>query len=304
MRNARFQWQVVTTTLMLSATFCFAQTTPSETQTAGVVTPPARLPEVTVTGEQPLNEERPLGPNQQPEWTARRRFTTTRVYVQPPWQIEAETGWDATYGRSGKPHHLLTQEIEIGLPYRLQLDYEYAETVDGDRWRNDSSSVELRWAFAEWGKIPLNPTVKAEWKFNNALADAYELSLALGEEITPRWHWGVNLFYEQQVGDDRETEYAISQAVSYTVIDEKLGVGVEMKFDVETDNLDRHAYPVFLIGPSVQWRPTPRTHLDIAPLFGTTGPSPRIEAFIFFGIDFGPGSERSEAITPVSLRNK
>jgi hypothetical protein len=186
----------------------------------------------------------------------------------------------------------------------LQLDYEYAETVDDNHWNNDSNSVELRWALADWGKIPLNPTVKFEWKFINHAADAYELNLALGEEIAPRWHWGANLFYEQQVGDDRETEYAISQALSYSVIDEKLSVGVEMKFDVETDNLDRHSYPVFLIGPSVQWRPTPRTHLDVVPLFGTTGPSPRLETFIFFGIDFGPGSERAEAVTPASLRNK
>jgi hypothetical protein len=44
--------------------------------------------------------------------------------------------------------------------------------------------------------------------------------------------------------------------------------------------------------------------LDIVPLLGATGVSPRIETFIFFGIDFGPGSERSEALAPASLRNK
>ena len=263
-----------------------------------------------MTGEPTLKEEQPVGENQQPEWTARRRFVTTRVYVQPPWQVESETGWDATYARSGggPPQHLLTQELELGLPYRLQMDYEYAESVNNpdrrSQWTYESSSFELRWALAEWGKIPLNPTIKAEWKMNNAQADAYELNLALGEEINPRWHWAANLFYEQQVGDDREREFAISQALSYTVLDEKLGVGIEMKLDDETDNLDRHSHLVFLIGPSVQWRPTPRTHLDVVPLLGTTGPSPRIETFVFFGIDFGPGSERNERVTPASLRNK
>src|ERR1043166_4206185 len=119
-------------------------------------TQPVAMPPITVTATNELAEEAPLGPNQQPEWTARRRFTTTRIYVQPPWQIEVESGWDAQYFRShkGSPFHLLTQEFELGLPYRFQVDYEYAEAINKDgngRWTYDSSSFELRWALAEWG---------------------------------------------------------------------------------------------------------------------------------------------------------
>src|SRR6266850_7539050 len=244
-------------------------------------TQPVAMPPVTVTATNQLYEEAPMGPNQQPEWTARRRFATTRVYVQPPWQFEAESGWETQYFRSGKgsPFHKLTQEFELGLPYRFQVDYEYAEAINkggNGRWTYDSSSFELRWALAEWGKIPLNPTIKAEWKINNADADAYELSLALGDQIAPRWHWGSNLFYEQQVGTDREREYAVSMAFSYTLIDDKLGIGTEMKLTDETDKDDRVSHLQFIIGPSLQWRPTPRTHLDVVPLFGTTGPSPRV----------------------------
>src|SRR5882724_10990375 len=58
-------------------------------------TQPVAMPPVTVTATNELAEETPLGPNRQPEWTARRRFATTRIYVQPPWQFEAESGWDA-----------------------------------------------------------------------------------------------------------------------------------------------------------------------------------------------------------------
>src|SRR5438874_1869621 len=47
--------------------------------------PPQRLSEVVVSessGSQaePLQEEQPVDENQQPEWTTRRRFSTTRVY--------------------------------------------------------------------------------------------------------------------------------------------------------------------------------------------------------------------------------
>jgi hypothetical protein len=304
MRNAGIRRPLTIMLFILSAIWSANQTSYGDVPSSETTTPPTRLPEVTVTGESTLKEDQPFGTYNQPEWTARRRFATTRVYVQPPWQVEAESGWDATYGRSGSPSHLLTQEFEIGLPHRFQLDYEYAESIDHGRWDYDHSSFEARWALADWNVIPLNPTVKTEWKLNDEEADAYEFALELGSDITEGWHWAVNLFYEQQVGDDRERELAVSQAISRTVIDEKLGVGVEMKLTDETDNLDRHSHLVFQIGPSVQWRPTPRTHLDVVPMLGTTGPSPRVETFVFFGFDFGPGSEREELVTPASLRNR
>lgn len=264
---------------------------------------PVPMPEVTVTATNELAEEALMGPNQQPEWTARRRFVTTRVYVQPPWQFETESGWDATYPRKGSPSHLLTQEFELGLPHRFQVDYEYAEAINDGHWRTDSSSFELRWALADWGRIPMNPTIKAEWKINNADADAYELNLALGDEIAPGWHWGSNFFYEQQVGTGRERELDATLAISHTLIDEKLSIGAETKLTDETDKDDRVSHLQFQAGPSLQWRPTPRTHLDLVPLFGTTGHSSRVELFVFFGVDFGPGSEH-EGIEPASLRNK
>ena len=58
----------------------------------------------------------------------------------------------------------------------------------------------------------------------------------------------------------------------------------------------------FLIGPSIQWRPGPRTHLDLLPLFGTTKDSPCVEAFIVFGIELGRGAESNEIKVPISTR--
>ena len=47
-----------------------------------------------------------------------------------------------------------------------------------------------------------------------------------------------------------------------------------------------------------------RTHLDFEPLFGVTGFALRVETFIFFGVDFGTGSEHEEGVAPASLRTK
>jgi hypothetical protein len=51
----------------------------------------------------------------------------------------------------------------------------------------------------------------------------------------------------------------------------------------------------------VQWRPTSWSHLDFAPLIGCTHDSPKIEAFLVFGIDFGTGAKK-EHYAPTSLR--
>jgi len=249
------------------------------------------------------SEDELIGENQQPEWTAHRRFTTTRVYVLPPWQVEFEQWWKGKFLREGKPDHLFQSEIEIGLPYRFQLDvYENVEH-GSDGVTRAGNQVEARWALADWGKIPLNPTLYVEGKFNYSAPDAYELRLLLGEELAPRWHWGFNLFYEQETGGARATALGFSQAASYSAIDSKLGIGVEMNFEHTTERGSR-GDPAFefLIGPSIQWRPTSRTHLDLVPLFGTTSDSPRVEAFIVFGIELGTGTESKEIKAPMSAR--
>src|SRR5436305_6655312 len=82
-----------------------------------------RLPPVTVSETPSLSEDQPIGPNQQPEWTTRRRFGTTRVYVSQPWQWEFEQWWNGKFPREGKSEHLFQSEISLGLPYRFQLDF-------------------------------------------------------------------------------------------------------------------------------------------------------------------------------------
>jgi hypothetical protein len=168
--------------------------------------------------------------------------------------------------------------------------------------RHAANQVEVRWALADWGKIPLNPTIYVEWKAAHDAPDAYEVKLLLSETLAPRWHWGMNLAHEQEVSGDRETEWAVSQAFSYTLIDEKLSAGVEMLFEHATVAGERSNPEIeFLIGPSLEWRPTSRTTLNLVPLFGVTHDSPHIEAFVVFAVDFGCGKEREEH-APASLR--
>ncbi len=128
-----------------------------------------RLPTVTTTDSMSgkLQEERPVGETGRPEWTSARRFSTTRVYLQQdPWEVGVGAWWRYRNKRDNSSISRLTGEIEIGLPYRFQLDFYYDMAVDGDsRSRTEDFAAEVRYALADWGKIPLNPTLYAEYKW-------------------------------------------------------------------------------------------------------------------------------------------
>src|SRR5712671_2976275 len=130
---------------------------------------PERLPSITVTASN-LVEDIPVGPYKQPEWTTARRFPTTRVYLQqPPWGVGAEQWVKAQFPRGEAPNYLFQEEVEIGLPYRFQFDlYENWVSTDSGTIYHDDFAVELRWALADWGKSFLNPTLYGEWKFRES----------------------------------------------------------------------------------------------------------------------------------------
>ena len=102
----------------------------------------------------------------------------------------------------------------------------------------------------------------------------------------------------------RTREYSGDAAISYTLIDRKLSVGLELKVENEAPP-DETGPPIEVdLGPSIQWRPTHNTHLDVVPLVGLTSVSPHVEMWIVFGYDFGSGSSHQAVLAPVSTRGR
>ena len=249
-----------------------------------------RMPTVTATDSALLTEEQPVGETGRPEWTSARRFPTTRVYIQKePWEVGVEQWWRWRYKRDGSSISRLTSEVEIGLPYRMQLDLYYDMAVDGDgRSRTEDFAAEIRYALADWGVIPMNPTVYAEYKWTDEAPDVLELKLLLGDQIAGGWHYGVNFVWERQLGGELETEWQVVAGISKTVLDGRLGLGVEAKYVHASVHGDRgNPEHIILAGPSVQWRITDRVHFSTTALFGTNEDSPRSECFFILGYDFG-----------------
>ena len=246
------------------------------------------LPAVTVEGQKvpDLREEDLVGSYNQPRWSATRRFPGTRIYVIPENQVEVEFWARPTFNRDGSTETRLLYEVEIGLPHRFQLDLYYRADIADNDYHN-GAQLEMRWALADWGKIPGNPTLYLEYAPLEDAPDKVEARLLLGDQLAPRWHWGLNLNAEFELSGEEEHEYQVSGGLSYAVIDEKFSAGAEFKA-LFTDELGSRGTftDVYLVGPSFQWRPLPQLTVNLAPLLGIGPDSPTAEVTLNVGYEF------------------
>src|SRR5213593_2432496 len=263
-----------------------------------------------------------------PPGLSRSRFSNAvNAYVLPPWSFFFGELYEGQGFHHGPPDHLFTQEIEMGLPYRFNVAAEAQFERFNGGGGAQTVSLEARWALADWNKIPLNPTIFAEYKFGVGtirheevppppgggeeeeeggppkVPDAYEVRLLLAQEFFERVEWAMNWFFEKENTGDRGREWGFSQAAMIPVLlpNERLKVGIEMEYkNVTTKDTRGDPLNSFVIGPTLAWKPTAQTRLDISPLFGCTDDSPVADVFVAFSWLFG--GERAEAEAPVSSR--
>jgi len=277
--------------------------------------------EITVTGE-----EVPSAYGAPPGLSRSRFSNTVNAYVLPPWSFFFGELFEGVGFRHGPPDYLFTQEVEMGLPYRFNIAAESQFERFNGGGGAQTVSLEARWALADWNKIPLNPTIFAEYKFGVGtirheevpppsgggeeeesgppkVPDAYEVRLLLAQDFFERVEWAMNWFFEKENTGDRGREWGFSQAAMMPILlpNERLKLGIEMEYrnltvkDTRGDPLNS-----FTIGPTVAWKPTASTRLDVSPLFGCTHDSPIADVFVAFSWLFG--GEHAEAEAPVSTR--
>ena len=260
------------------------------------------LPPVTVTGEREgatpdpdsLREEDPVGEYGQPRWTARRRFTETRAYVMPQGDIDFEYWSIVELSRKNAkdpPPPVETQyEVEMGLPDRFQIDLYTVSHSQGNSkgFLFDQQKAEVRWALADWDKIFGNPTLYAEYIWNNAPeADHTEYKLLFCGDAAKGWHWAYNQVYEHEMGGKQTNSYESTGGMSYTVKDEKFSVGAEVKLAYEDENRNRGLHqPDLLAGPSFQLSPLKQMHIDFTPEVGLTRKADKFKSLLIIGWEF------------------
>jgi hypothetical protein len=282
-----------------------------------------------------VGEEVPSAYGATPSFSRSRFSNLTQAYVLPPGAIFAGLIYQGDALRFNRPDHRLTQEIEFGLPHRFGIAIE--NTIENFRGRTQERtvSIEGRYAFADWNQIPLNPTIFVEYKFgvghilhdegppeplpkgeaeeflseHEPLPDAVEARLLLAQDFTNGVEWAANIFCEQETSGDRGREVGVASSIMFPSLlpHERLKLGIETQYTAFTDAGIRDAGEPrsdrWVIGPTVAWKPSSHTRLDVSPLFGITHDAPRASVFVVFSMLFG-GSESSQAEAPASTRNR
>ncbi len=235
---------------------------------------PAPAPNETLVVEsRAWKESERIGPYGQPRWTDRRRFPGTRVYVAPPGSATFEAWVEPKVAADGSPARVRTlYEVAFGLGYRLQLDLYVRLEHDGEQpMQLESERIELRWALADWGVIPGNPTLYAEWIRPTSGPQRLEFKLLFGGAVSDRLYWGANLFWERELwGGPQESEYGLTFGLSYSLLDSKLALGAEGRLELvdhRTTRFDPDGVEV-LLGPSLSWRPIPNAHVLLVAFLG------------------------------------
>jgi hypothetical protein len=239
-----------------------------------------------------LHEDERIGNYAQPRWSATRRFPGTRMYVVPAGALGLE--WWLEDKQNLRDLHQVRYrsqyELEMGLGHRLQLDLYLQTEQYGHQGplQLGAEKAELRYALADWGKLPLNPTLYAEFVRQNNAPPKVELKVLLGDEIAPRWHMGFNVAVEHELGDIQENEYALTTGLSYTLADALFALGVEVQFESVDHAGDRFSFRAWelLAGPSLAWSPVPAMHVLLAALLGNEkdgGNNPLFEPTVVIG---------------------
>ena len=118
--------------------------------------------EITVVGE-----EVPSAYGAPPAFSRSRFTPLLNAYVLPPWAVYTSVIYQGDALKFNRPDHSFTEEIEIGLPARFGIAFE--NEIEGFRgtWQERSASIEARYAFADWDKIPLNPDLFCGMEIRN-----------------------------------------------------------------------------------------------------------------------------------------
>jgi hypothetical protein len=278
-------------------------------------------------------EEVPSSYGATPDFSRSRFSNLTQAYVLPPGAVFAGLIYQGDSLKFNQPDHMLTQEIEIGLPNRFGIAFENSIEHHRGTTQEHTFSIEGRYALADWNKIPMNPTLFVEYKFgigdilhdegppgvpkgegrafleeHMPLPDAFELRLLLAQDFSNKVEWAANVFFEQETSGDRGREVGFAQSLMFPILhsNERLKVGAEMQYTSFTDAGLREEGTKsarVVIGPTVAWKPAGSTRLDVSPLFGVTDDAPHASVFVVFSMLFG-GSEPAQAEAPASTRNR
>ena len=243
-----------------------------------------------------------------PDLSHGRISTLTKSYVISPFSFELEAGYEGAIFQHGLPAQLFRQEVEMGLPARFTVGIQNQIEHFAEDTRDRSFTLEARYALANWNKLPLNPTISAEYRFglSNGLPDSGELALLISHDFPHLIEWAMNIFVDREFGGRQSTNAGFAQSVEVPLLlpEEKLEAGIEMQYQSSGERIGGRASTKGLaIGPTLAWRPTKNIRFDVSPLIGCSDHVPALQVLAVFSVSFS-GSATGDTETPASARGR
>ena len=139
------------------------------------------------------NEFTEMGEYGQPAWAERSRLSSsTSVYVLSPYEIFFGGIWEEDSRAHRKSRHDFTQQIDVGLPHRFEIGLENELGLAGDTAHETDVTIEARYAFANWNKLPFNPAVSVEYIIGSGRSVTEEQLHRQSDAIVVRALFGQN----------------------------------------------------------------------------------------------------------------
>lgn len=217
----------------------------------------------------------------QPEWTARPPFSESEVYVLPRGRTGFAVDLRPTKPATGVTVTDTAYRAEFGLPGRVQLGLHATGRTNGHEGtvgNIDAQALDVRWAFANWGRVWGNPAIQVGWTEASRGPDVGEMTLLLGGDLARAWRWGSNLAWTQEASAARSIDRAWSAGISYTS-GRLASLGAESRLSLANRR-------ELLAGPSLQIRPMKQLYVDVTALFGATDTSSRSRMALVAGWQF------------------
>jgi len=260
-----------------------------------------------------------MGEYGQPAWAERNRAgSTTRAYVLSPYEAFAGIDWEADFVSHGKFRSELSQEVELGLPHRIELGIENNLGFFGSHGHETALSFEGRYAFADWDKIPFNPAlslgyvvglgdnVQADHRAKGKTTlrdqpDAVAMRLLLARSFAQnRLGYAINFGLEQEVAARSGRQFQINQSASYAFSKGAVELGAEMRYVHSTGQSVLGHNDEFGIGPLASWKPWRQMRISLTTFFGCGSDSPPVSTVLLVSYEFGG----AEAIVPPVRDNR
>lgn len=235
-----------------------------------------------------------------------------------PFEAFAGVDWEADFVSHGKFRSELAQEVELGLPHRIELGVENDLGFFGGAGHETALSFEGRYAFADWDKIPFNPAVSLGYavglgdnvqsdhrsKGRTVLPDqpdAMAMRILMARSFAQdRVGYAINFGLEQEIAGGSGRQFKINQSASYALSKGAVELGAEMRYLHSTSQSVLGHSDEFGLGPLISWKPWRQARISLTTFFGCGSDSPPVSTVLLVSYEFGG----AEAIVPSVTGNR